>query len=93
VIPSPFFGTVKLLRYITAGEYALMGAEIIFALFVIYYFIEEIIEMKVLRLEYFYSFWNWIDMFVILVSIATLVFNIFLLGRKRDSTNLPFYIF
>ena len=62
------FGTVKLLRYITPAEYALMGAEFVFAAFVFYYLIEEIIEIKALRLEYFTAFWNCLDLFMIVVS-------------------------
>ena len=77
-MPEPRFNTVKLLRYITPSEYALAGAEIVFAIFIIYFLIEELIEIKIMRLEYFYSFWNWIDMFVIIVSVSTLSFNVFL---------------
>ena len=65
------FGTVKLLRYITPAEYALMGAEFVFAAFVFYYLIEEIIEIKALRLEYFTAFWNCLDLFMIVVSKAS----------------------
>lgn len=63
------FGTVKLLRYITPGEYALMGAEFVFAAFVLYYLVEEFIEIKALRLEYFTAFWNCLDLFMIVVRI------------------------
>ena len=80
-MPDPLFNTVKLIRYITAGDFALAAFEIVFALFIVYYLIEEVIEIKVLRLDYFRSFWNIIDLFVIVVSIATLSFNIFLIFR------------
>ena len=46
----------------------LSGGEFVFAIFVFYYFIEEILEMKKMKMEYFYSFWNQLDMFVIAVS-------------------------
>ena len=81
IVPDPLFNTVKLIRYITAGDFALAAFEIVFALFIVYYLIEEIIEIKVLRFDYFRSFWNIIDLFVIVVSIATLSFNIFLIFR------------
>ena len=81
IVPDPLFNTVKLIRYITAGDFALAAFEIVFALFIVYYLIEEVIEIKVLRLDYFRSFWNIIDLFVIVVSIATLSFNIFLIFR------------
>ena len=67
IIPNTKYGTVKLLRYITVWEWALMGAEFVFAVFVLYYLIEEILEMKSVRLKYIFSFWNWLDMFVIVV--------------------------
>ena len=81
IVPDPLFNTVKLIRYITAGEYALAAFEIVFAIFILYYLVEEIIEIRVLRCDYFRSFWNVIDLFVIVVSISTLSFNIFLMFR------------
>ncbi len=67
ILPYGSFGTVKLLRYITQWEYAILGAELIFTLFLLYYFIEEILELRSMRLQYFMSFWNWLDQFVLLV--------------------------
>ena len=49
------------------------GAEFIFTIMVIYYLVEEIMEIKANKLEYFMSFWNCLDIFVILVIF--LVFN------------------
>eukprot|EP00095_Tigriopus_kingsejongensis_P003470 maker-scaffold13_size735724-snap-gene-6.27 protein:Tk03470 transcript:maker-scaffold13_size735724-snap-gene-6.27-mRNA-1 annotation:"pkd2 " len=72
------YGTVKLLRYITPSEYGLMGLEIVFAVFVFYYIIEELIELSTLRLQYFTTFWNFLDLFMIVVSVATLGFNVYL---------------
>ncbi len=71
------FTTVKLLRYITKADYGLMGAEFVFALLVIYYLIEEVMEIKRHKLEYFMSFWNWLDIGVIGVSTTTISFNIY----------------
>ena len=92
IIPHAQYGTVKLLRYITKADYALMGrntkeswskfihlfltyciililgAEFAFAIFIIYYLIEEILEIRNMKLEYFQTFWNCMDLFVILVS-------------------------
>ena len=71
------YRTVKLLRYITKSDYALMGAEFIFAFMVIYYLVEEVMEIKSNKLSYFTSFWNCLDIFVILVSMASIMFNIY----------------
>ena len=51
-----------------------MGMETIFVCFVIYYIIEEIMEIKKVKLEYFQSAWNVMDCVVILISL----FNIFI---------------
>lgn len=44
-----------------------LGAEFVFAIMVMYYFVEEMMEIKENRLSYFVSFWNNLDIFVILV--------------------------
>ena len=77
IISTGDYKTVKLLRYITKSDYALMGAEFIFAFMVLYYFVEEVMEIKNNKLAYFTSFWNCLDVFVILVSMGTIVFNIY----------------
>ena len=78
-MPKYLYRIVSQIRYITSGDYALAAFEMVFALFILYYAVEEIIEIRVLRFDYFRSFWNIIDLFVIVVSISTLSFNIFLL--------------
>lgn len=75
IIPYSRFETVKLLRYITASDYALMGVELVFAVFTLYYIIEEFIEIKENKLEYFKTFWNVIDLFVITVTLLCPVSN------------------
>ena len=45
VIPSWNFRTVKLIRYVSASDYFVMACECIFALFIIYYMIEEFLEV------------------------------------------------
>ena len=68
IISHGEFVTVKLLRYITEADYALMGAEFLFAAMLIYYFVEEAMEIRVGKFEYLTSFWNCLDVFVILVN-------------------------
>ena len=46
IVPDPLFNTVKLIRYITATDYALAAFEIVFGLFILYYLVEEIIEIR-----------------------------------------------
>ena len=73
IIAHGEFVTVKLLRYITESDYALMGAEFILAGMLLYYLIEEAMEIRNNRLAYFISFWNCLDICVILVSTKYLV--------------------
>ncbi len=87
IIPGQNFATVKLLKYVTAYDYAVLGeiiqtsvqvrirneiilnlgGEFIFAVFILYFIIEEFLEMKKMRMDYFQSFWNMLDLFVIMV--------------------------
>ncbi|GIX87319.1 polycystic kidney disease 2-like 1 protein [Caerostris extrusa] len=48
MIPSWSFRTVKLLRYVTTSDYFIFVCEIIFTVFVVYYLIEEILEVSIL---------------------------------------------
>jgi len=45
VVPSWNLRTVKLLRYVTPSDYFVLACEIIFMLFIVYYCIEEAIEV------------------------------------------------
>jgi len=45
VVPSWTLRTVKLLRYVTPSDYFVLACEIIFMLFIVYYCIEEAIEV------------------------------------------------
>ena len=69
VIPKTEYRTVKLLRYVTAWDYFIMSCEAIFIAFIIYYTVEEVLEIKKHRISYFASVWNNLDLVVILVSI------------------------
>ena len=45
-IPSWTFRTVKLIRYVSAMDYFVLACEAIFGLFIVYYMIEETIEVS-----------------------------------------------
>jgi hypothetical protein len=45
-IPSYTFRTVKLIRYVTVTDYFILACEFIFVLFIVYYMIEEGIEVR-----------------------------------------------
>lgn len=76
-IPSWNFRTVKLIRYVTAGDYFVLACEAIFCLFICYYIVEEILEIKRLKFSYFKSFWNILDILVIIISFVCIIFNVY----------------
>lgn len=76
-IPSWNFRTVKLIRYVTVGDYFVLACEAIFCLFICYYIVEEALEIKKLKFSYFRSFWNILDILVIIISLVCISFNIY----------------
>jgi hypothetical protein len=58
-------------------DYFVLACEGIFVLFLLYYSIEEIIEIKKHKLQYFKSFWNILDIVVILMGVVCVVFNLY----------------
>uniref|UniRef100_A0A8C3PB03 Polycystin 2 like 1, transient receptor potential cation channel n=1 Tax=Chrysemys picta bellii TaxID=8478 RepID=A0A8C3PB03_CHRPI len=76
-IPSWQIRTVKLIRYVSTWDFFIVACEIIFCIFIFYYVVEEILELRIHRLKYFTSVWNILDVVVILLSIVAIVFHIF----------------
>ncbi|XP_076830252.1 polycystin-2-like protein 1 [Brachyhypopomus gauderio] len=76
-VPSYQIRTVKLIRYITTWDYFIIGCEIVFCVFILYYIVEEILELRIHRLSYFRSIWNILDVVVILLAIVAIIFNVF----------------
>jgi hypothetical protein len=65
LIPSWNFRTVKLLRYVTPFDYFIMACEFIFCFFILYYIVEEVMEIRLNGCSYFASVWNILDIVVI----------------------------
>ncbi|XP_050390964.1 polycystin-2 isoform X1 [Patella vulgata] len=76
-IPSWTFRTVKLIRYVSIGDFFIMACECIFVLFILYYIVEECLEIKKHRLHYFKSFWNILDILVIIISLICVAFDVY----------------
>ncbi|XP_010792526.1 polycystic kidney disease 2-like 1 protein [Notothenia coriiceps] len=76
-IPSYQIRTVKLIRYITNWDFFILGCEMVFCLFILYYIVEEIIELRIHKFSYFNSIWNILDIVVIMLAIVAVIFNIF----------------
>ena len=69
VIPSQQITTVKLLKYNNPEDYVLMATEFIFIIYILYYVVEESIEIRMHGFTYFTNIWNILDICVIGVSI------------------------
>uniref|UniRef100_A0A8D2J050 Polycystin 2 like 1, transient receptor potential cation channel n=1 Tax=Varanus komodoensis TaxID=61221 RepID=A0A8D2J050_VARKO len=76
-IPSWQIRTVKLLRYVSTWDFFIVSCEVVFCVFIFYYIVEEILELRIHRLQYFTSIWNILDIVVILLSIVAIGFHIF----------------
>ena len=69
VLPMSDFRTVKLLKYVSWADYFTMACEFVFYGFVVYYCIEEAIEIRKHSFAYFTYIWNIMDLAVLAVSI------------------------
>ncbi|XP_062070203.1 polycystin-2-like protein 1 isoform X1 [Lepus europaeus] len=76
-IPSWQIRTVKLIRYVSNWDFFVVCCEVVFCIFIIYYVVEEILELHIHRLRYLHSIWNVLDLLVILLSIVAVGFHIF----------------
>ncbi|XP_050982365.1 polycystic kidney disease 2-like 1 protein [Labeo rohita] len=76
-IPSYQIRTVKLIRYVTTWDYFIVGCEIVFCVFILYYIVEEILEFRIHKLSHFNSIWNILDIVVILLAVVAIVFSAF----------------
>jgi len=76
-IPFFKFRTLKLLRYVNSLDYFVMACELIFVIYLLYYSIEEAIEIKKHGISYFKDFWNIFDVIVIAMGIICVIFNLY----------------
>lgn len=68
VIPHQSFKCVRLLKYTEAGDYFLLATELTFMIFIMYYIVEEVLEIRTHGISYFKNPANWMDIAVIGVS-------------------------
>ncbi|XP_063713184.1 polycystin-2-like isoform X2 [Symsagittifera roscoffensis] len=76
-IPSWQFRTVKLIRYVSAFDRFVYLCEVLFILFIIYYIIEEVLEIQIHKINYFRGFWNILDIVIIALSMVGIVYSIY----------------
>ncbi|KAG9344332.1 hypothetical protein JZ751_011001, partial [Albula glossodonta] len=94
-IPSYQIRTVKLIRYINTWDYFIIGCEMVFCVFILYYIVEEILEIRIHKFSYFSSIWNILDVVIILLAIVAIIFNVFrtikvdkLLGKLLEQPDI-----
>nr|XP_032805650.1 polycystic kidney disease 2-like 1 protein [Petromyzon marinus]XP_032805653.1 polycystic kidney disease 2-like 1 protein [Petromyzon marinus] len=76
-VPSSQIYTVKLIRYVTGSDYFILACEAIFCCFILYYIVEEILELSIHKFAYFKSVWNCLDLLVIMLSVVAIIFNVY----------------
>ncbi|KAA0190384.1 Polycystic kidney disease 2 1 (Predicted) [Fasciolopsis buskii] len=67
------FQAAKLIRYVTSVDYFVMVCEVLFILFVLYYIVEECLEIKKNKWRYFLGAWNVLDIVVIACCLFCIV--------------------
>ncbi|XP_016124775.1 polycystin-2 isoform X1 [Sinocyclocheilus grahami] len=70
------FQTVRLIRYLSSWDYFVGMCEVAFCLFVLYYLVEEVLEIRLHRLRYFKSLWNCLDVLIVALSVPAIIMNI-----------------
>ena len=73
VIPSQQINTVKLLKYNNPEDYVLMATEFIFIIYILYYVVEESIEIRMHGFSYFTNICisDWINQSMIVYYMST----------------------
>ncbi|KAG5848167.1 hypothetical protein ANANG_G00095580 [Anguilla anguilla] len=77
VVTSGQFQTVRLLRYVSGWDYFIATCEIAFCLFILYYVVEEVLEIRIHRVHYFRNLWNCLDVLIVVLSSAAIITNIY----------------
>lgn len=76
VVTSWQFQTVRLIRYMSSWDYFVAVCEVAFCLFILYYVVEEVLEIRIHRLHYFKSLWNCLDVLIVALSVVAIIMNI-----------------
>ncbi|KAG7264667.1 hypothetical protein CRUP_038841 [Coryphaenoides rupestris] len=76
VVTSWQFQTVRLIRYTSSWDYFVGVCEVAFCIFILYYVVEEVLEIRIHRLHYFKNLWNCLDVLMIMLSVVAIIMNI-----------------
>ncbi|XP_060043769.1 polycystin-2 [Erinaceus europaeus] len=96
VVPSWQLQPVKPIHYVSALERFLGTCEIVFCIFILYYVVEEALEIRIHRLHYFWNFWNCLDVVIVALSVVAIAISIhrtanggLLLRSLEDQNTFP----
>ncbi|XP_036936757.1 polycystin-2 isoform X1 [Acanthopagrus latus] len=70
------FQTVRLIRYVSSWDYFVGLCEVAFCLFILYYVVEEVLEIRIHRLHYFKCLWNCLDILILVLSVVAIIMNV-----------------
>ena len=77
LLPNSHFKTLKLLRYVTTMDTVVFACEVFFLVYLLYYTVEEVIEIQIHRGAYFKDVWNVFDIILIGMGYITVFFIIY----------------
>ncbi|KAM4594684.1 polycystin-2 isoform 2-T2 [Fundulus diaphanus] len=83
-VTSWHFQTVRLIRYVSSWDCFVGVCEVAFCLFVLYYVVEEVLEIHIHRLHYFKSMWNCLDVLIVVLSVVAILMNITRTAMARN---------
>lgn len=84
LLPSAEFKTLKLLRYVNNMDTAVFVCEVLFLVYLLYYSVEELIEIKINGKGYFKDVWNCFDILLLILGYITIVFIIYVYFAVRS---------
>ncbi|UJR22497.1 hypothetical protein I4U23_025550 [Adineta vaga] len=93
IFPSHKIENRQLFRYVGARKYILIICEITIVIFTFIFLFVEIITIIKSKLKIFLSFWNWIDIILLIISIFLIIVNIYLLIQINSMLNHQLFIY
>ncbi|KAL4640449.1 polycystin-2 [Arapaima gigas] len=78
------FQTVRLIHYVSSWDFFIGACEVTFCLFILYYVVEEALEIRIHRLHYFKSLWNCLDVLIVVLSIPAIIISIYRKSTVND---------
>uniref|UniRef100_A0A8C9VL55 Polycystin-2 n=1 Tax=Scleropages formosus TaxID=113540 RepID=A0A8C9VL55_SCLFO len=78
------FQTVRLNHYASGWDFFIGACEVAFCFFILYYVVEEALEIRIHRLHYFKSLWNCLDVLIVMLSIPAIIISIYRKSTVND---------